>query len=98
MIQYDFLNKLLQQVEPSSITVDIFDTVLLRKWQPEAWRFYSLAKPMSRLVSPDMADTTTTIWCPSDLYRATRLATARILSGVPTDVPPYFCTIKLIDI
>ena len=51
MIQYYFLNKLLQQVEPSSITVDIFDTVLLRKWQPEAWRFYSLAKPMSEAIN-----------------------------------------------
>jgi FMN phosphatase YigB (HAD superfamily) len=51
MIQYYFLNKLLQQVEPSSITVDIFDTVLLRKWQPEPWRFYCLAKPMSEAIN-----------------------------------------------
>jgi|GEM_PF-1838070 len=51
MIQYYFLNKLLQQVKPASITVDVFDTILLRKWQPEAWRFFVLAKAMSQEIN-----------------------------------------------
>lgn len=46
MIQYYFLNKKLQQLTPKTITVDIFDTLLLRKWQPEPWRFYQFTKIM----------------------------------------------------
>ena len=41
-----------------------------------------------------MADTTTTMSCPSARALATRLATFLMRSGEPTDVPPYLCTIN----
>ena len=56
----------------------------------------SCASATKRLVSPLMADTTTTTSCPSSRARFTRLATFLMRSGEPTDVPPYFCTIKAI--
>src|SRR3990170_3701583 len=43
-----------------------------------------------------MADTTTTILCPFLFVCATLMATFLILSTLPTDVPPYFWTIKAI--
>ena len=49
----------------------------------------SLASPSSRLVSPDMADGTTTIWWPASCHLATRLATFLMRSVEPIDVPPY---------
>jgi hypothetical protein len=49
-----------------------------------------LGQAMRRLVSPDMADTTTTTWWPSILNLATRSATLRMRSMEPTEVPPYF--------
>src|SRR3954447_12977483 len=59
-------------------------------------RASSRARPSSRLVSPAIADTTTTSWCPSAWNRATRRATLRMRSVVPTDVPPYFWTMSAI--
>src|SRR3989338_7381406 len=44
-----------------------------------------------------MADTTTITLCPFFLVCATLMATFLILSTLPTDVPPYFWTIKAID-
>jgi hypothetical protein len=41
-----------------------------------------------------MADTTTTRSSPRFRAATTRCATARIRSGVPTDVPPYFWTMR----
>jgi hypothetical protein len=41
----------------------------------------SLASAIRRLVSPLMADTTTTSWCPCAFQRATRLATFLMRSG-----------------
>ena len=55
-----------------------------------------LASLMRRSVSPDMADTTTTTSSPAALARCTRAATAAMRSGLPIDVPPYFCTIRAI--
>src|SRR5258706_11298489 len=54
----------------------------------------SLASASSRLVSPAIAEGTTTSWCPSPAKRATRRATSRIRSGLPIEVPPYFWTIS----
>src|SRR5215470_2567314 len=54
----------------------------------------SLASASRRFVSPLIADTTTTRRCPSRWYRATRFATFRIRSVLPTEVPPYFWTIS----
>jgi hypothetical protein len=45
---------------------------------------------MSRLVSPAIAEGTTTTWWPLAFHRATRWATALIRSGLPTEVPPNF--------
>src|SRR5437588_304320 len=42
----------------------------------------SLAKASRRLVSPAMAEGTTTSWWPSRANRATRLATSRMLFGL----------------
>ena len=50
----------------------------------------SFASASSRLVSPAIAEGTTTIWWPSRWNFATRRATLRIRSTLPTDVPPYF--------
>jgi hypothetical protein len=58
----------------------------------------SLASAIRRLVSPLMAETTTTSWCPCAFQRETRLATSRMRSGVPIDVPPYFWTINAIAV
>ena len=49
-----------------------------------------LARPSSRLVSPDIAETITTTSCPWRCVARQRRATARIRSMVPTEVPPYF--------
>ncbi len=49
----------------------------------------SLASASRRLVSPLMAEGTTTIWCPARAHLATRLATLRMRSVEPIDVPPY---------
>ena len=48
-----------------------------------------LARPSRRLVSPLIADGTTTIWWPARAHLATRLATLRMRSGEPIEVPPY---------
>src|SRR5690606_26801959 len=58
----------------------------------------SLARPIRRLVSPLMADTTTTTWLPCCWNLATLAATASIRSTVPTEVPPYFWTISAIKV
>ena len=50
----------------------------------------SLARAIRRLVSPDMADGTTTTSLPHGFLRATRFATFLIMVGEPTEVPPYF--------
>src|SRR5215469_16005833 len=47
-------------------------------------------------VTPDMAETTATTWLPANCVSRILRATLRIRSGVPTEVPPYFWTIKLI--
>src|SRR4029453_18570688 len=52
----------------------------------------SRARRRRRSVSPAIADTTTTTWCPSWRARCTRVATACMRSILPTDVPPYFWT------
>jgi hypothetical protein len=49
----------------------------------------SLARPSRRFVSPLIADGTTIIWWPARTHLATRLATLRIRSVEPIDVPPY---------
>jgi hypothetical protein len=49
----------------------------------------SLARPSRRLVSPLMALGTTTSWWPARTHLATRLATLRMRSVEPIDVPPY---------
>jgi hypothetical protein len=54
----------------------------------------SSARASSRLVSPLIADTTTTMSSPRARAAATLSATALIRSTVPTEVPPYFSTIK----
>src|SRR5437016_3033780 len=54
----------------------------------------SFASARSRLVSPAMADGTTTSWWPSLAKCATRRATSRIRSRLPMEVPPYFWTIR----
>jgi len=41
------------------------------------------------VVSPLIAEGTTTIWWPARAHLATRLATLRMRSGEPIDVPPY---------
>jgi len=41
------LERKIARLKPNVITVDIFDTVLLRKWRPESWRFYYLATLMT---------------------------------------------------
>src|SRR5688572_12016020 len=56
----------------------------------------SLASAISRLVSPDIAEGTTTRSWPAAFHLATRRATLRIRSTEPTDVPPNFCTISAI--
>ena len=53
-------------------------------------RVICLASLSRRLVSPDIAETMTTTWCPCRCVARQRRATARIRSTVPTDVPPYF--------
>src|SRR6476646_3273046 len=54
----------------------------------------SFARPSRRLVSPDMAEGTTTSWWPSFTNRCTRRATSRMRSGLPMEVPPYFWTMR----
>src|SRR3954463_3466443 len=54
----------------------------------------SFASASSRLVSPAMAEGTTTPSCPAARHLAPRRATFRIRSTEPTEVPPYFWTIN----
>src|SRR5262249_49357920 len=54
----------------------------------------SFARASKRLVSPLIADTTTTSRWPSRWKRAIRRATFLIRSTLPTEVPPYFWTIS----
>ena len=54
----------------------------------------SLASPSSRFVSPLIADGTTTSWWPARTHLATRLATLRMRSVDPIEVPPYLWTIR----
>jgi hypothetical protein len=49
----------------------------------------SLARPSRRLVSPLIAEGTTTIWWPARTHLATRWATLRMRSVEPIEVPPY---------
>ena len=55
----------------------------------------SFAIPISLSVTPPMAETTTAIWCPSSMRDLIRLATLRMRSKDPTDVPPYFWTMSM---
>src|SRR5207302_8209182 len=57
----------------------------------------SFASAMSLLVSPLIAETTTTSWWPPALKAEILPATALIRSVVPTEVPPNFCTISAIS-
>src|SRR5260370_30050854 len=59
-----------------------------------AW--ISQASASRRLVSPAIAEGTTTSWCPAACHFATRRATLRIRSSEPTEVPPNFWTISAI--
>src|SRR3954470_15634649 len=54
----------------------------------------SAASAWRRLVSPAIAEGTTTSWCPAARHFATRRATLRIRSTEPTDVPPNFWTMS----
>jgi hypothetical protein len=45
-----------------------------------------------------MAEGTMTNWCPCPWKCATRRATLRIRSMLPTEVPPYFWTINAIAV
>jgi hypothetical protein len=54
----------------------------------------SRASLMSPSVTPLIADTTTTTLCPASCVSMTRRATFTMRSGLPTEVPPYFCTIS----
>ena len=49
----------------------------------------SFASPSRRLVSPLIADGTTTMRWPARAHLATRLATFRMRSVEPIEVPPY---------
>ena len=55
----------------------------------------SRPRASSRLVSPAIALTTTTTSWPAARALWTRSATARMRSGDPTLVPPYFWTMRL---
>ena len=59
---------------------------------PAIWISFAIA--IRRLVSPAMAEGTTTMSWPIAFHRATRRATLRMRSMVPTEVPPNFWTIK----
>ena len=50
---------------------------------------------MSSSVRLPMAETTTTTSSPSPARRATRPATWRMRSASATEVPPYFCTVRM---
>src|SRR5690242_949237 len=54
----------------------------------------SLANLIRLSVTPLMAETTTTTRSPPARYLATRSATLLMRAVFPTDVPPYFWTIK----
>lgn len=54
----------------------------------------SLASLIKESVTPDIAETMATTEFPSRCVSSRRLATLRILSGLPTEVPPYFWTIR----
>src|SRR6201997_1225701 len=56
----------------------------------------SFARPSRRLVSPDIAEGTTTILWPALCHLATRLATFLMRSTEPIEVPPYLCTMSAI--
>ena len=51
----------------------------------------------SRLVSPDMAETTTTTSLPARCVASARRATFLMRSTSPTEVPPYFWTMRATD-
>ncbi len=57
-----------------------------------AWS--ALASAISLFVTPLRAETTTTSWCPCRCHSLIRCATLRMRSRSPTEVPPYFCTIR----
>src|SRR5260221_506682 len=54
----------------------------------------SFASASRRLGPPAIAEGTTTSRCPSRAKRATRRATPRVRSGLPTEGPPDFWTIS----
>ena len=54
----------------------------------------SLASLIRLSVTPDMADTTATTWLPARCVSKMRRAQLRMRSGFPTEVPPYFCTMR----
>jgi hypothetical protein len=54
----------------------------------------SFASLISESVTPLIAETTATTLLPACCVANTRRATFLIRSGLPTDVPPYFCTIS----
>ena len=56
--------------------------------------FSVFARAIKSFVTPLLAETTTITLCPSSTKVLILLATLRILSVLPTDVPPYFCTIN----
>src|SRR5690606_27995423 len=60
----------------------------------DGYSVISWASPSRRLVSPDMAEGTTTTWCPARCHLATRAATLRMRSTEPIEVPPYFWTMR----
>src|SRR5579862_3032721 len=58
----------------------------------------SFASLISESVTPLIAETTATTLLPACCVANTRRAQFLIRSGLPTDVPPYFCTIKAMGI
>src|SRR4030095_8670223 len=59
-------------------------------------RDHSWPRLISHSATPLIAETTTTTRFPASCVAMTRRATFMIRSGLPTDVPPYFWTIRAI--
>ena len=84
------LNKEIVTCSPEAVSTSISRAL---PWSPPmSWPMVT-----KRLVSPDIADTTTTTSWPWSMYPFMRCATPRIRSTSPTLVPPYFWTISAIS-
>lgn len=81
-MRYYLLNEKIVQLKPTTITVDIFDTLLLRKWQPEPWRFYKLAGSASTLLNKSGFRTTSLLIYSQRKYFSQVLRQANLGSGL----------------